>query len=49
MLLAARELSPDLPGKSITWVNRRLQYTHGYGLVMAPGADKTAGWPAGPA
>ena len=37
----ARELSPDLPGKNITWVNRRLQYTHGYGLVMAPGADKT--------
>jgi len=41
VLLSARELSPDLPGKNITWVNRRLQYTHGYGLVMAPGADKT--------
>ena len=41
VLLSARELSPDLPGKGITWVNRRLQYTHGYGLVMAPAADKT--------
>ena len=41
VLLAARELSRDLPGKGITWVNRRLQYTHGYGLVMAPAADKT--------
>jgi uncharacterized membrane protein (UPF0182 family) len=41
VLLSARELSPDLPGKGVTWVNRRLQYTHGYGLVMAPGADKT--------
>ncbi len=41
VLLSARELSPDLPGKSVTWVNRRLQYTHGYGLVMTPGADKT--------
>ena len=42
VLLSARELSPDLPGKGVTWVNRRLQYTHGYGLVMAPAADKTA-------
>jgi uncharacterized protein len=41
VLLSARELSPELPGKTITWVNRRLQYTHGYGLVMTPGADKT--------
>jgi uncharacterized protein len=41
VLLSARELSRDLPGTSITWVNRRLQYTHGYGLAMAPAADKT--------
>ena len=41
VLLSARELSRDLPGKGNTWVNRRLQYTHGYGLVMAPAADKT--------
>jgi uncharacterized membrane protein (UPF0182 family) len=41
VLLSGRELSQNLPGKGITWVNRRLQYTHGYGLVMTPGADKT--------
>ena len=41
VLLSARELSRDLPGKGITWVNRRLQYTHGYGLVMAPASDKS--------
>jgi uncharacterized protein len=41
VLLSARELSADLPGKGITWVNRRLQYTHGYGLVMSPAAAKT--------
>jgi uncharacterized membrane protein (UPF0182 family) len=41
VLLAARELSSDLPGKGVTWVNRRLQYTHGYGLVMAPAAEKS--------
>jgi uncharacterized membrane protein (UPF0182 family) len=41
VLLSARELSRDLPGTNITWVNRRLQYTHGYGLAMAPAADKT--------
>jgi uncharacterized membrane protein (UPF0182 family) len=41
VLLSGRELSSNLPGKGITWVNRRLQYTHGYGLVMTPGADKT--------
>jgi uncharacterized membrane protein (UPF0182 family) len=40
VLLSARELSPDLPGKGVTWVNRRLQYTHGYGLVMAPAATR---------
>lgn len=41
VLLSARELAPDLPGTGGTWVNRRLQYTHGYGLVMAPAAAKT--------
>ena len=43
VVLSARELARDLPGKGVTWVNRRLQYTHGYGLVMAPAADKTPG------
>lgn len=41
VLLSARELADDLPGTGGTWVNRRLQYTHGYGLVMTPAADKT--------
>ncbi len=36
MMLAAREISPTLPGQSDSWVNRRLQFTHGYGLVMSP-------------
>ncbi len=35
VMLAARELSEDLPGRAKTWVNRRLQYTHGYGLAMS--------------
>jgi uncharacterized membrane protein (UPF0182 family) len=32
--LSARELAPELPEQARTWVNERLQYTHGYGLVM---------------
>ena len=36
VLLLARELSRELPGKGVTWVNRRLQYTHGFGVVMSP-------------
>jgi hypothetical protein len=40
VMLAARELSGDLPGKAETWVNRYLQYTHGYGLVMSLAAEK---------
>jgi uncharacterized membrane protein (UPF0182 family) len=39
-MLAARELSTDLPGKATSWVNRHLQYTHGYGLAMCLAADK---------
>ncbi|HMC52952.1 MAG TPA: UPF0182 family protein, partial [Acidimicrobiales bacterium] len=34
-IVSARELNPnDLPSQS--WVNRKLQYTHGYGALMAP-------------
>lgn len=40
VMLAARELSTDLPGKGTSWVNRRLQYTHGYGLAMCLAAEK---------
>ncbi|MDP9224801.1 MAG: UPF0182 family protein [Actinomycetota bacterium] len=36
VLLSARELSPqDLEGKSKTWANLHLVFTHGYGLVAA--------------
>jgi uncharacterized membrane protein (UPF0182 family) len=34
VMLSARELAPELPEKARTWVNERLQFTHGYGLVM---------------
>jgi hypothetical protein len=34
VMLATRELSPELPPKAQTWINERLQFTHGYGVVM---------------
>ena len=40
VMLAARELSVELPSKGGSWVNRHLQYTHGYGLAMCLAADK---------
>ena len=37
VLLSARELDPEnLPADARNWVNRRLQYTHGFGVVMSP-------------
>ena len=42
MMVSARELSEELPEQANTWVNRRLQYTHGYGLVMSPVAQEGA-------
>jgi uncharacterized membrane protein (UPF0182 family) len=37
VMLSARELFADkLAGEAQTWVNRKLQYTHGYGLVLSP-------------
>ena len=42
VLLAARELDPDnLPSDAGNWVNRRLQYTHGYGVAMSPATGFT--------
>ena len=36
-MLSARELSPArLPAAAQTWVNSRLQFTHGYGAVVSP-------------
>ena len=40
VMLAARELSDSLPARADTWVNRHLQYTHGYGLAMSLAAEK---------
>ena len=37
VMLSARELDFErVPAKAQTWVNQRLKYTHGYGLVMSP-------------
>jgi uncharacterized membrane protein (UPF0182 family) len=37
VLLSARELFPEnLPSEAQRWVNRKLQYTHGYGVAMSP-------------
>ncbi len=35
VMLSARELDQNLPERADTWVNRTLQFTHGYGLVMS--------------
>ncbi len=35
VMLSARELSTELPAEAQTWVNQKLQFTHGYGLVMS--------------
>ncbi|MFZ7110319.1 MAG: UPF0182 family protein [Desulfatiglandales bacterium] len=37
VMLATRELSAEkLPGEAQRWVNRHLQFTHGYGVAMSP-------------
>ena len=37
VMLSAREINYDeIPPEAKTWVNETLQFTHGYGLVMAP-------------
>ncbi len=43
VLLGTRELIPEgLDPSAQSWVNRRLVYTHGYGVVMSPATDFTA-------
>jgi len=43
MMVSARELNTSkLPEKAQTWVNRHLQYTHGYGITMSPVARTNA-------
>ncbi len=40
VFLAPRELSmADLPPAVRNWINERLKYTHGYGVVMTPAAQ----------
>jgi uncharacterized membrane protein (UPF0182 family) len=48
VMLATRELSADkLPAEAQRWVNRRLQFTHGYGVAMSPVTEvDAAGRPA---
>lgn len=37
VMLSARELAYDqVPREAQTWINQRLKFTHGYGLVMSP-------------
>ena len=37
VMVAARELNQNLlPEQAKSWVNQKLQYTHGYGIVMSP-------------
>ncbi len=37
VMLSPRELNYErVPQRAKTWVNQRLKYTHGYGLVMSP-------------
>ncbi len=43
VLVAARELNPNLPPGASNWVNQRLQYTHGYGVAMSPATGFTPG------
>ena len=47
LLLAARELKPEnLPPEVKNWVNLKLQYTHGYGVVAARANQATSqGYP----
>jgi uncharacterized membrane protein (UPF0182 family) len=42
VMLASRELSPELPAAAQTWVNEYLEFTHGYGAVMNS-VSKTVG------
>jgi uncharacterized protein len=47
VLISARDLNPS--GVPASWVNQHLQYTHGYGAVIAPanqtGVDPSDGYP----
>jgi len=37
VMLGAREMNQDLlSGQAQTWINKKLKYTHGYGVTMSP-------------
>ncbi|MBI4184485.1 MAG: UPF0182 family protein [Proteobacteria bacterium] len=40
VMLSARELAERLPERARTWVNEKLQYTHGYGVTMSLAAQE---------
>jgi len=43
VMLSARELSAEkLATEAQTWVNRKLQFTHGYGIALSPVNEVTA-------
>ncbi len=48
VFLAARELNlKALPVEARNWINERLKYTHGFGVVMTPaaqGGDEPMNW-----
>lgn len=39
VMVSGRELAQELPGQAQSWVNRHLQYTHGYGSVLNLAAE----------
>ena len=42
VLIGARELQPEnLPDEAQSWVNQRLQYTHGFGAAASPVTEFT--------
>ncbi len=44
VMLATRELSAEkLPEEAQRWVNRQLQFTHGYGVAMSPVTEVESG------
>ena len=44
VMLGTRELNQELlPPQAQTWVNKKLNYTHGFGIAMSPVREKTTG------
>jgi uncharacterized membrane protein (UPF0182 family) len=41
VMVSARELADRLPDKADTWLNRHLQFTHGYGVAMSLAAHES--------